>query len=63
MRWICVMLFLLAACEHQGAEASSPKGGGAKAAPKAQPSADPAEKAGEEAIVPPPDKPGYAKPE
>lgn len=57
------MLFLLVACERQGAGASSPKGGGGKAAPKAQPSADPAEKPGEEAIVPPPDKPGYAKPE
>jgi len=64
MRWFCVLLFLLAtACDKQGAAPATPKSGGPSAAPKAQPSADPAKKDGEEGIVPPPDKPGYAKPE
>lgn len=62
MRRICLVLLLLsvaAACEKQGAEPASPKGGGQPAASKPKPSAEPAD----EQIVPPPDKPGYAKPE
>jgi hypothetical protein len=60
MRWICVLLLLVAACDKTGPEPSSPTGGGK--APAAKPSAEPAAE-GDETIVPPPDKPGYEKPE
>lgn len=58
VRWIFVVLvsMLAMACDKS---AGAPKAGGTGAKPPPAPSGS----GGEEAIVPPPDKPGYAKPE
>lgn len=57
MRWLSLVFLMATACDKP---AQSPTGGG-KAPPKAQPTASAG--AEEDGIVPPPDKPGYEKPE